>query len=605
MKIMYLLFSVVVLGVMTAVCNSANPCCSYPCQNRGVCLTKGYDNYICDCTGTEFYGKNCETPTFMKRIKLWFKPSQATVHGLLIRYEWIWSILNYFPTLSNFIMKRIYLIRSNIVDSPPTYTSDHTYITWEAAANLSFFTRSLPPVPLDCPTPLGIWGKKTLPDAKLIVDKLFTRDKFIPDPTGSNGLFVFFAQHFTHQFFKTDFKRGPGFQWGGHGVDVSHIYGQDKGVENVLRSFKDGKLRTQEINGEEWPPFLKDANVPMYYPPSTPDENKFALGHKDFGLMPGLFMYATIWMREHNRVCDVLKSEHPEWDDEQLFQTTKLIIIGETIKIVIEDYVQHLSNYNFQLTFKPELLFDTPHQYQNRIAAEFNHLYHWHPLMPESFNISGTVYPVKDFKFRPDIVVKHGMKNFVEGMIKQRAGRMSHHNHHPSTLYVAKQTIEHGRELRYQSFNQYQKRFDLPPMKSFLELTGDETLARDLEELYGDIDGMEFYVGLMVEKLRPRAIFGATIIEIGGPFSVKGLMSNPICSPRYWKPSTFGGETGFNIINTASLKKLFCQNIKEECPENISFRIPDFVEGDVEEEVRNCCKRDKSSNESVNKKIEL
>ena len=64
---------------------------------------------------------------------------------------------------------------------------------------------------------------------------------------------------------------------------------------------------------------------------------------------------------------------------------------GETIKIVIEDYVQHLSRYHFKLTFDPELLFGHPFQYQNRIALEFNHLYHWHPLMPDNFVI-GEIY---------------------------------------------------------------------------------------------------------------------------------------------------------------------------------------------------------------------
>ena len=37
----------------------------------------------------------------------------------------------------------------------------------------------------------------------------------------SNDLLAFFAQHFTHMFFKTDFTKGPGFQWGGHGVSSS------------------------------------------------------------------------------------------------------------------------------------------------------------------------------------------------------------------------------------------------------------------------------------------------------------------------------------------------------------------------------------------------
>ena len=85
------------------------------------------------------------------------------------------------------------------------------------------------------------------------------------------------------------------------------------------------------INGEEWPPYLKDANVTMHYPPQMPDDGKFALGHPFFSLLPGLFLYGTIWLREHNRVCDVLKKEHPHWDDEQLFQTAKLITAGESV----------------------------------------------------------------------------------------------------------------------------------------------------------------------------------------------------------------------------------------------------------------------------------
>ena len=66
----------------------------------------------------------------------------------------------------------------------------------------------------------------------------------------------------------------------------------------------------------------------MQYPEGVPDDKKFALGHPFYSLIPGLFMYATIWMREHNRVVTILKKEHPSWDDEQLYQTGKLIITG-------------------------------------------------------------------------------------------------------------------------------------------------------------------------------------------------------------------------------------------------------------------------------------
>lgn len=96
-------------------------------------------------------------------------------------------------------------------------------------------------------------------------------------------------------------------------------------------------------------------------------------------------------------------------------------------------------------------------------------------------------------------------------------------------------------------------------------ITGEKEMASELEELYGEIDAMELYPGLLVEKPRPDAVFGETMVEIGAPFSLKGLMGNAICSPEYWKPSTFGGKVGFDIVNTASLQSLICSNVKG-CP---------------------------------------
>lgn len=109
----------------------------------------------------------------------------------------------------------------------------------------------------------------------MLAEKLLMRRQFIPDPQGTSLMFAFFAQHFTHQFFKTDTKRGPAFTLAkGHGVsrvepyqillkcfslkksihlrhyfslqvDLSHIYGDNLDRQHKLRLFKDGKLRYQ------------------------------------------------------------------------------------------------------------------------------------------------------------------------------------------------------------------------------------------------------------------------------------------------------------------------------------------------------------------------
>uniref|UniRef100_A0A2K6N7Y4 Prostaglandin G/H synthase 1 n=1 Tax=Rhinopithecus roxellana TaxID=61622 RepID=A0A2K6N7Y4_RHIRO len=510
---------------------TVNPCCYYPCQHQGICVRFGLDRYQCDCTRTGYSGPNCTIPGLWTWLRNSLRPSPSFTHFLLTHGRWFWEFVN-----ATFI--REMLMR------------------------------------------LVLTGKKQLPDAQLLARRFLLRRKFIPDPQGTNLMFAFFAQHFTHQFFKTSGKMGPGFTKAlGHGVDLGHIYGDNLERQYQLRLFKDGKLKYQVLDGEMYPPSVEEAPVLMHYPRGIPPQSQMAVGQEVFGLLPGLMLYATLWLREHNRVCDLLKAEHPTWGDEQLFQTTRLILIGETIRIVIEEYVQQLSGYFLQLKFDPELLFGVQFQYRNRIAMEFNHLYHWHPLMPDSFKVRSQEYSYEQFLFNTSMLVDYGVEALVDAFSRQSAGRIGGgRNMDRHVLHVAVDVIRESREMRLQPFNEYRKRFGMKPYTSFQELVGEKEMAAELEELYGDIDALEFYPGLLLEKCHPNSIFGESMIEIGAPFSLKGLLGNPICSPEYWKPSTFGGEMGFNIVKTATLKKLVCLNTKT-CP-YVSFRVPDASQDD-------------------------
>lgn len=79
--------------------------------------------------------------------------------------------------------------------------------------------------------------------------------------------------------------------------------------------------------------------------------------------------------------------------------------------------------------------------------------------------------------------------------------------------------------------------------------------------------------GLLLEKTE-ESVTPFTMVNIGGPYAIKGMMANPISSPQYWKPSTFGGEVGFNIVKTATVRGLFCRNMKGQCG-HIAFKLPD------------------------------
>lgn len=113
------------------------------------------------------------------------KPSPNVVHYILTHFHWLWDIIN--NTFLQDVLMRLVLtgqesdslirtsrlqslmicffkylfaltVRSNLIPSPPTYNSKYGYLSWESYYNLSYYTRLLPPVPEDCPTPLGVRG---------------------------------------------------------------------------------------------------------------------------------------------------------------------------------------------------------------------------------------------------------------------------------------------------------------------------------------------------------------------------------------------------------------------------------------------------------------
>ena len=216
-----------------------------------------------------------------------------------------------------------------------------------------------------------------------------------------------------------------------HEIDLIQIYGLNSAVTNELRAGEGGRLQSQMINGEEYPPYLYADGVKQFQTVTVVrdwtlnDAQKrqlFALGSDTGNLQVGFVLMSVLFLREHNGI--ELEREHGGWNDERLFQTTRNILTVILIKIVVEEYINHISPSRFRFRADPRS-FRNPRWFRpNWMAIEFNLLYRWHSLVPSTFRIDGRDVDVDDTLFSTDIVVERGLGLCLEEASSQAAGQV-------------------------------------------------------------------------------------------------------------------------------------------------------------------------------------
>jgi hypothetical protein len=164
--------------------------------------------------------------------------------------------------------------------------------------------------------------------------------------------------------------------------------------------------------------------------------------------------------------------------------------------------------------------------------------------------------------FNTKMLDKHGISGILDAFAHQIAGEANGPNFDPVVgIYVAKQIIQYGRSLRIQPLNSYRRQVGLPPYTTFEEMTDDPKTLEALKKLYQHPDAVEMFTGMFIEKRRPGGLFGATITQRGIPSTFQGVFGHPLLSEQYWRPSTYGGEAGWNIVNEpCTLEQLIRRN---------------------------------------------
>ena len=84
----------------------------------------------------------------------------------------------------------------------------------------------------------------------------------------------------------------------------------------------------------------------------------FKAGDERINENVGLGMIHVVWLRQHNRIEEVLHRLNPHWDGERLYQETKKIVVGSLQHIVFNELLPLVLGpkdmEKWELTLRPD-----------------------------------------------------------------------------------------------------------------------------------------------------------------------------------------------------------------------------------------------------------
>ncbi|KAJ6619469.1 linoleate diol synthase [Mycena sp. CBHHK59/15] len=376
--------------------------------------------------------------------------------------------------------------------------------------------------------------KHELPDPGLVFDTLLKRDGFVKHPAGLSSMMFSFAALVIHSVFRTSHTDVNINETSSY-VDLSPLYGHNQEAQDKVR--------------------VKDGRGVLY--PDVFAEDRLLL------LPPAVCVILVLFSRNHNYIAKKLFEinergtyQDPKTlsgtkllaQDEELFQTAKLVNCGWFGSVVFSDYfssilglVREGSSWSLnpfgEIRSPDHSVFDRGQG--NVCSVEFNCLYRWHATTSvEDEKWVGDVFKKifdgkspeevtpADFQaaaqkvqaMQPDIThwTFGELKRQADGTFRDEdlANILHNATEHPAAAFRARGTpasmrlhemmgIEQNRRWGVCSLNDFRKYLGLKPYANFREWNPDPEIADAAEKLYGDINYLELYVGLQAEEAKP------------------------------------------------------------------------------------------------------
>ena len=312
-------------------------------------------------------------------------------------------------------------------------------------------------------------------------------------------------------------------------LDLSQVYGSDEYRADWLRSKVDGKLKTSagdmlpwntttgEFNSNVDPdaPFMADDTHSLF--------KMFVAGDVRANENPLLIAFHTLFVREHNRLCDVIKEKHPGWNDQRLYNAARNKLIAYYQWIIYSEWLPalgvELPTYNgYQPNVNPQIFNEF-----STAAFRMGHTLINSTILRMDNNGEETKegnLTLRDAFFNPYVMeFAGGVDAYFKGMATQVQQEFDCKVIDDvrnflfgfpggGGLDLAAININRGRERGIADYNTIRTSLGLPMISSFEELTGNSEDAELMESVYGSIDNVDAWVGMLAEPHVEGSLFG-------------------------------------------------------------------------------------------------
>lgn len=309
-------------------------------------------------------------------------------------------------------------------------------------------------------------------------------------------------------------------------VDGSQIYGSDTARTNALRTFSGGHLKMSAGNllpaNTAGLANANDAHI-------TPDNQLFLAGDIRANENVELISLQTLFVREHNRIADHIAKDHPELNDEQIFQQARMQVIGELQAITYNEFLPALLG-DHPLTpyrgFNPNVNPGISNEFSTA-AFRIGHTLVGDDVefLDNNGNAIRSPADLAETFFNPNLVRQTGIDPILKYLASDNAqevdtkivdGLRNFLFGPPGSggLDLASLNIQRGRDNGLADYNTTRAAFGLPKVHSFADITSNVSLQQALQKLYGTVDNIDLWVGGLAEDHLPGSSVGATFSRI-------------------------------------------------------------------------------------------